>query len=282
VIATGKGRLIAVRDPNGYRPLCIGKNENGLAVASESCALDICGFEWLKDVAPGEVVVIENGKIARTEYLKNSDKKNGLCIFEFIYFARPDSTIDGQGVYAARYNAGKILATEHPAPTADIVCAVPDSGLAAAAGFADASGIPISTGFIKNRYVGRSFIYPTQELREIAVRVKLNPVSANIKGKSIVLIDDSIVRGTTIKKTVAVLKKAGAREIHLRISSPPFKHICRYGTDIHNEDKLIANKMDLDGIAKFVGADSLGYISLDGLKKACSDCNLPFCTACFK
>lgn len=281
LVLSGKGKLIAVRDPDGYRPLCIGKNDNGYAVSSESCALDSCGFEFLRDINPGEIVVIENGRITYEKTaLRYKNPNGGLCIFEYVYFARPDSVIDGLSVYEARYNTGKILAEEHPVQ-ADIVCGVPDSGLEAASGYAEKSGIRLAAGFIKNRYIGRSFIYPDQTQRDSAVTLKLNPLSAVIKGKRIILIDDSIVRGTTSEKIVKSLKNAGAKEVHLRISSPPFKHVCEYGTDIDNEENLIANKFEINAICRRIGADSLGYISIEGLKRACGKCVLPFCTGCF-
>ena len=281
IIASGKNKLIAVRDPNGFRPLCIGKNANGYAVSSESCALDACGFEFLRDVMPGEIVVIENGKITRESIeFTQKEEKRGLCIFEYVYFARPDSVIDGLSVYDARFNMGCVLAEEYPVD-ADVVCGVPDSGLDAAYGYSAKSGIPLISGFVKNRYIGRSFIYPTQTQRDSAVRLKLNPLTASIKGKRIVLVDDSIVRGTTSEKIVKSLKHAGAKEVHMRISSPPFKHTCHYGTDIDSEDNLIANKMSVEEICRKIGADSLGYISTNGLKTACRECALPFCTACF-
>ena len=280
-IASSTGKLVAVRDPNGYRPLCIGRNETGCIVASESCAIDACGFEFVRDVLPGEIVVMENGKITREGViLDKKDDANGLCIFEFIYFARQDSVIDGLSVYGARYNMGAALAREHPAD-ADIVCGVPDSGLDAAIGYAAESGLPLVTGFVKNRYIGRSFIYPTQTQRDSAVRLKLNPLSASINGKRIVLVDDSIVRGTTSGKIIESLKSAGAKEVHMRVSSPPFRFACHYGTDIDSEENLIANNTSLDGIRETIGADSLGYISIEGLKRACGNCTLPFCTACF-
>ena len=281
VIASSENKLIAIRDPNGYRPLCIGKNESGHAIASESCAFDACGFTFVRDMLPGEVVVIENGIIAHqgVTLAKNEDN-NGLCIFEYVYFARPDSVIDTLSVYEARYNMGFVLAEEYPVD-ADIVCGVPDSGLDAASGYSAKSGIPLMTGFVKNRYIGRSFIYPTQTERDSAVRLKLNPLSASIGGKRIVLVDDSIVRGTTSEKIVKSLKHAGAKEVHMRISSPPFRHTCHYGTDIDSEENLIANRMSLDKICGKIGADSLGYISIEGLKRACAKSALPFCTACF-
>jgi len=281
IIATSKNKLIAVRDPNGFRPLCIGKSAIGFAVASETCALDACGFEFVRDVLPGEVIMIENGQITHEGVkLQNSEEARGLCIFEYVYFARPDSVIDGLSVYDARYNMGAALAKEYPVK-ADVVCGVPDSGLDAAYGYSAGSGLPLVTGFVKNRYIGRSFIYPTQTQRDSAVRLKLNPLSASIRGKRIVLVDDSIVRGTTSEKIVKSMKNAGAKEVHMRISSPPFRHTCHYGTDIDNEENLIANKMSLEEIGKKIGADSLGFISIDGLKNACSKCALPFCTACF-
>ncbi|MCL2069770.1 MAG: amidophosphoribosyltransferase [Treponema sp.] len=280
-IATAEGHLFAVRDICGFRPLCLGKSENGIVVASESCAFDACGFEFFRDVQPGETVIIENGEIVNSVYTNKKRKPDmGLCIFEFVYFARPDSVIDNLSVYEARYNMGMVLSEEHPAD-ADIVCGVPDSGLDAAIGYAFASGLPLVNGFVKNRYIGRSFIYPNQDMRLSAVRLKLNPLRASIEGKRVVLVDDSIVRGTTIAKIVKSLKDAGAKEIHLRISSPPFLFVCRYGTDIRSMESLIANQMSLDEICRKIGADSLGYISIDGLKKACVKCSLPFCSACF-
>jgi len=281
VIVTSKNKLIAVRDPNGFRPLCIGKNGIGYVVASETCALDACGFEYVRDVLPGEVVIIENGKITHHGVkLEEKENDHGLCIFEYVYFARPDSVIDGLSVYNARYNMGVALAKEYPVE-ADVVCGVPDSGLDAAYGYSAQSNIPLITGFVKNRYIGRSFIYPTQTQRDSAVRLKLNPLAAGIRGKKIVLVDDSIVRGTTSEKIVKSLKNAGAKEVHMRISSPPFRYSCHYGTDIDSEENLIANKMSLEEICQKIGADSLGYINIDGLKKACEGCALGFCTACF-
>ena len=280
-IVCNDDKLIAIRDPNGFRPLCIGQNEQGFAVVSESCALDACDFKFVRDVLPGEVVVIENGEIKSEGIkLKNKEKDRGLCIFEYVYFARPDSVIDGLSVYKTRHNMGLILAEEHPVD-ADLVCGVPDSGLDAAGGYSEKSGIPLAAGFVKNRYIGRSFIYPTQTQRDNAVKLKLNPLAAGIRGKKIVLIDDSIVRGTTSEKIVRSLKNSGAKEVHMRVSSPPFRHTCHYGTDIDNEENLIANKMSLDEIGAKIGADSLGYISIEGLKQACGGCALNFCTACF-
>ena len=279
LVMSSDNKLIAVRDPHGFRPLCIGENENGIAVASETCALDSCGFKYIRDVEPGEVVVIKNGKIIYNEIVMKSPRKS-LCIFEYIYFARPDSVIDGLSVYEARVNMGRVLAKEHKVD-ADIVCGIPDSGLEPAEGYAMESGLPLMTGFIKNRYIGRSFIYPTQIQRENAVKLKLNPLKVNVAGKRLVLIDDSIVRGTTTAKVISALRSAGAKEIHMRISSPPFKHTCYFGTDIDNEEDLIANRISIDEIRKLIGADSLGFISTDGLKTACEKCKLTFCTGCF-
>ena len=281
VVLSSENRLITMRDPNGYRPLCLGTGPSGIAVASESCALDACGFTFLRDVLPGEVIVMENGELTHAEVaLHDRQEGAGLCIFEYVYFARPDSVIDGLSVYEARYRMGAILAEEYPVD-ADVVCGVPDSGLEAAIGYSAHSGIPLSPGFVKNRYIGRSFIYPTQDMRDSAVRLKLNPLAANVRDKRVVLVDDSIVRGTTSEKIVRSLKKAGAKEVHMRISSPPFRYTCHYGTDIDRADRLIANAMSIGEIGRKIGADSLGYIRLEGLKQACSGCKRPFCTACF-
>lgn len=287
LIATSENKLIALRDPSGYRPLCIGKNSMGYAAASESCALETCGFEFIRDVLPGEVIIFENGKLTcQGVRLKDSQnphsnkESGGLCIFEYVYFARPDSIIDGLSVYEARYNMGVILAGEYPVD-ADVVCGVPDSGLDAASGYSAQSGIPLVSGFVKNRYIGRSFIYPTQTERDSAVRLKLNPLTTNVRGKRVVLVDDSIVRGTTSEKIVRSLKNAGAKEVHMRVSSPAFRYTCHYGTDIDSEENLIANQMSIEEIRRNIGADSLGYITIEGLKKACIKCRLSFCTACF-
>ncbi|MDD6212533.1 MAG: amidophosphoribosyltransferase [Clostridiales bacterium] len=279
LIMSGDHKLIALRDPNGYRPLCIGENEYGICVASESCALDSCGFHFIRDVEPGEVVVIEDGRIIHSEIF-SAGKQEGLCVFEYVYFARSDSVIDKQSVYEARINMGRILAKEYPVE-ADVVCGAPDSGLDAAAGYSLESGIPLVSGFVKNRYIGRSFIFPSQAQRENAVKMKLNPLRPAVEGKRVVLVDDSIVRGTTSDLIIANLRNAGAKEVHVRISSPPFLHSCYYGTDVAEEGQLIANHLTLDEICKKIGADSLGYISIDGLKEACGNCVRKFCTGCF-
>ena len=279
VVLSSRGKLIAFRDGTGFRPLCLGKNAQGWAVASESCGLDSAGFTFVRDIQPGEMVVIGgDGSVESRMVLPG--RKKGLCIFEYVYIARTDSVIDGLSVYQARMEMGRQLAREFPVE-ADMVCGVPDSGLEAAMGYAEESGIPYGFGFVKNRYIGRSFIYPTQEQRDAAVRLKLNPLSVNVKGKRIILIDDSIVRGTTSAKIIQNLKQAGAKEVHLRIASPPVRHGCHFGTDIDSEENLIANQLTLDGICRKIGADSLGYISIDGLKKACTGCELSFCTGCF-
>ncbi|MBE5816838.1 MAG: amidophosphoribosyltransferase [Clostridiales bacterium] len=279
VILSGDNSIVAFRDPWGYRPLCIGENSNGIAVASESCGLDSQGFNFIRDIAPGEMVIIRDGKIV-TEKIVLTKEKRGLCIFEYVYFARTDSFIEGMSVFKSRFNMGKILAEECPAD-ADIVCGVPDSGLEAAQGYAAQSGLPLVPAFVKNRYIGRSFIYPTQSQRETAVKIKLNPLRVNVEGKRIVLVDDSIVRGTTSANIISALKSAGAKEVHMRISSPPFKHNCYFGTDVDNEENLAANRMTIQGICDSIGAESLGYLSIDGLKRACDECQLPFCTGCF-
>jgi len=279
IILTGDHKIVAVRDPSGFRPLCIGRNEIGIAVASESCALDSCGFTFVRDVEPGEVVIIENGEIISSTICLES-KRRGLCIFEYVYFARTDSVIDGLSVFEARHRMGAELAKEHPID-ADVVCGVPDSGLEAAAGYAKESGLPLVSGFVKNRYIGRSFIFPTQSQRENAVKLKLNPLRCNIEGKRIVLVDDSIVRGTTCALIIKSLKNAGAKEVHMRISSPPFRHTCHFGTDIDSEENLIANQISTEEIRQKIGADSLGFISIDGLVRSCEKSKMPFCTGCF-
>ena len=279
VVLSGDGKLIAIRDPNGYRPLCLGENDSGAAVASESCALDSCGFRFVRDIRPGEAVVLENGRVVHSELCLRAPR-HSLCVFEYVYFARPDSVIDGLSVYQARLNMGRMLAKEHPVE-ADVVCGVPDSGLEAAMGYSLESGVPIATGFVKNRYIGRSFIFPTQAQRENAVSLKLNPLRAAVEGKRVVLVDDSIVRGTTCARIVEAMRRADAKEVHLRISSPPFTHTCYFGTDIGSQENLIANQLSLKEIEKKTGADTLGYISVEGLLEACRGSGLELCTGCF-
>ena len=274
-------KLLAVRDPHGFRPLCYGKRTNGsFVVASESCALDAVGATFIRDVKPGEMIVFQADKPFEepVSYTENCGNKKSPCIFEYIYFARPDSVIDCIAVHDTRVRAGEILAREYPVE-ADVVVGVPDSGLDAALGYSRKSGIPYEIGLVKNKYVGRSFIAPSQDQRTDTVRIKLSPVRSVLEGKRVVLIDDSIVRGTTSKRIIGILREAGAKEIHLRISSPPFRHPCFYGVDIDSEDKLIANHHTPEEIAALTGADSLGFLPIESLKEM-SGCDL-FCSACF-
>ena len=280
LVISSPTKLIAVRDPNGFRPLCMGKLKDGSVVfASESCGLDAIGAKFERDIRPGEIVVVDKTGIkSDTSHCGKAPKK--LCVFEFIYFARPDSVIDGSSVHIARQRAGAFLALEHPVQ-ADIVIGVPDSGLDAAMGYAKQSGIPFGLGFIKNKYIGRTFISPTQDMRENEVNIKLNPIRSVVEGKRVVLIDDSIVRGTTCRRTIDLLRKAGAKEIHMRVSAPPFVSECYYGTDIDDKNKLIANHHTVDEIAEIIGVDSLGYLSLDDVVKLADNTQGGFCTACF-
>ena len=280
LVISSPTKLIAVRDPNGFRPLCMGKLKDGSVVfASESCGLDAIGAKFERDIRPGEIVVVDKTGIkSDTSHCGKAPKK--LCVFEFIYFARPDSVIDGSSVHIARQRAGAFLALEHPVQ-ADIVIGVPDSGLDAAMGYAKQSGIPFGLGFIKNKYIGRTFISPTQDMRENEVNIKLNPIRSVVEGKRVVLIDDSIVRGTTCRRTIDLLRKAGAKEIHMRVSAPPFVSECYYGTDIDDKNKLIANHHTVEEIAEIIGVDSLGYLSLDDVVKLADNTQGGFCTACF-
>ena len=271
-------KLIALRDPHGFRPLCYGVREDGTyVVASESCALSAVGAEFVRDILPGEILTIDSKGIS-------SDKRHcgtaprRLCIFEHIYFARQDSVIEGVSVHAARVRAGEVLAKAHPVD-ADIVIGVPDSGLDAALGYSRASGIPYGIGLVKNKYIGRTFISPGQDHRLDQVRIKLSPVSSEVSGKRVILIDDSIVRGTTSARIVTLLRNAGAKEIHMRISAPPFLHPCYYGTDIDSRDHLIACHHSVEEIARIIGADSLGYLPLEDLKELCG--TTEYCSACF-
>lgn len=269
-------KLICARDPYGFRPLCYGKTPDGMyVVASESCAIKAVGGEVIRDVEPGEILVFsKNGVVSRKEHCGKKPKK--LCIFEYIYFARPDSVIDGVSVHTARVRAGRVLAKTHPVD-ADIVIGVPDSGLDAALGYSEESGIPYGIGLIKNKYIGRTFIAPGDRLDK--VKIKLSAIKDAVKGKRVVLIDDSIVRGTTSGRIVKLLREAGAKEIHMRISSPPFLHPCYYGTDIDSEEHLIACKHTIPEIGRIIGADSLGYLPVHSLPKLTGNCE--FCDACF-
>ena len=269
-------KLICARDPYGFRPLCYGETSDGMyVVASESCALGAVGAKFIRDIEPGEILIFsKEGIVSRREHCGKKEKK--LCVFEYIYFARPDSVIDGQSVHTARVNAGKILARTHPAK-ADIVIGVPDSGLDAALGYSRESGIPYSIGLIKNKYIGRTFIAPND--RSNQVNIKLSAVEDVVKDKRVVLIDDSIVRGTTSGRIVSLLRSAGARQIHMRVSAPPFLHPCFYGTDIDSRENLIACHHSVPEIAEMIGADSLGFLPVESL------CELSgrggFCSACF-
>lgn len=280
LVISSPSKLIAVRDPMGFRPLCMGRMKNGAVVfASESCALDAIGARFERDILPGEIVIADkNGVRSLTEHCGRREKK--LCVFEFIYFARPDSVIDGSSVQTARQRAGAFLALDHPVQ-ADIVIGVPDSGLDAALGYARQSGIPYGIGFIKNKYIGRTFISPTQAMRESEVHIKLNPIRSVVEGKRVILVDDSIVRGTTSRRIVRLLRDAGATEVHMRISAPPFVGACYYGTDIDDPQKLIACNHTVEEIANIIGADSLGYLSLQDVVKLADKTEGGFCTACF-
>ncbi|MGN0115699.1 MAG: amidophosphoribosyltransferase [Acutalibacteraceae bacterium] len=281
LVIMSPSKLIAVRDENGFRPLCYGQTPDGAyVVASESCALDTVGAKLIRDLRPGEIVVFDkNGVRSITDHCDKAPEK--FCVFEYIYFARPDSVINGCSVHSARLRAGAFLALEHPCQ-ADVVVGVPDSGIDAAIGFSRQSGIPYGIGLIKNKYIARTFISPGQKSREDKVRIKLNPVADTVKGKRVVLIDDSIVRGTTCARIVNILREAGAKEVHMRVSAPPFIEPCYYGTDIDSREGLIANKFTVDEIAKEIGADSLGYLSVDNVTKLCGCGDTRgYCTACF-
>ncbi|GAA6513931.1 amidophosphoribosyltransferase [Merdimmobilis hominis] len=273
-------KLIAVRDPEGFRPLCIGEKEGAIIFASETCALDSLGAKYLREVDPGEIVVVD--KAGMRSIRTHCKGKGHVCVFEYVYFARPDSVVEGASVHEARQRAGAFLALESPVQ-ADVVIGVPDSGLDAALGFSKQSGIPYGVGFIKNRYVGRTFIQPTQAMRENAVRIKLNALSATVKGKRVVLVDDSIVRGTTSARIVKLLREAGATEVHMRISSPPFMHPCFFGTDVASRDKLIACRLNsVEEIAKEIGVDSLAYMKVEDMKKIAQvTTGCDFCVGCF-
>lgn len=280
LVILSSDRVIAVRDPNGFRPLCIGKTKDSYLFASESCALDALGAEFVRDVKPGEIVTAMDGTLTSTDIGVSAEP--GMCVFEYIYFARADSVIDGRSVEFARQQMGRYLAQEHPVE-ADLVIGVPDSGLSAAMGYSQQSGIPYGVGFIKNRYIGRTFIEPNQAQREKHVRIKLNPLAAAIKDKRVVVVDDSIVRGTTTANTISLLREAGAKEVHMRISAPPFMFPCFFGTDITDTEMLIATKHTAFEIARIIDADSLGYLSIESLKKlaAGSGNKKNLCMGCF-
>ena len=272
--------LYAFRDPHGIRPLSIGKlpDDRGWVVASETCGLDIVGAEFFRDVLPGEVIRINKEGFVHEQAIP--PRGRALCIFEFVYFARPDSVLDGQCVYLCRDALGRQIAREAPVD-ADLVIGVPDSGVPSAIGYAHESGIPYTEGIVKNRYVGRTFIQPTQTLRQRGIRLKLNPLSAALRGKRLVVVDDSIVRGNTSKQLVQMFREAGASQVHMRIVSPPVKWPCFYGIDTESQHQLIGASMSCDEIVEFIGADTLAYLSIEGLLACCKTGNPGFCTACF-
>ena len=280
LIVMSPRKLIGARDPFGFKPLCIGKRDNCYILASETCALDTIGAEFIRDVEPGEIVTISPDKgIESDKSLCISKEKHARCVFEYIYFARPDSIFDGTSVYHSRIMAGKFLAMDSPVE-ADIVTGVPESGNCAAMGYAMESGIPYATAFVKNTYVGRTFIKPKQKNRESSVQVKLNPIREVVKGKRVIMIDDSIVRGTTSDRIVKMLRDAGAKEVHVRISSPPFLYPCYFGTDVPSSDQLLAYNHTIDEICGIIGADSLGYLDINRLGELAGG-KLGYCDACF-
>ena len=275
-------KMIAFRDPNGFRPLCLGRTEEGAwAVSSESCALESIGASFVRDVLPGEIIILsKDGVGSNTRHCLPAAKRSA-CVFEYIYFARPDSVLDGASVHRARMRAGAFLAKEHPVD-ADIVIGVPDSGLDAALGYARESGIPYGVGVIKNKYIGRSFIEPSQGQREDAVKIKLNVIRETVAGKRVIMIDDSIVRGTTCARIVRLLREAGAAEVHMRVSSPPFRHECFFGTDVDSSDNLIACRYDtVEEIGEEIGVDSLGYLSVEATHRLADTAAVGFCDGCF-
>ena len=271
-------KLIGARDPFGFKPLCIGKRDNAYIITSETCALETLGAEYIRDIEPGEVVTITKDGIKSDTSMCLPKEQQARCIFEYIYFARPDSHIDGVSVYGSRIKAGRFLAMDSPVE-ADIVVGVPESGNAAALGYSMESGIPYAMAFVKNSYVGRTFIKPGQSSRESAVRIKLNVLKEAVEGKRVVMIDDSIVRGTTSNLIVDMLREAGAKEVHMRISAPPFLYPCYFGTDIPSSEQLIAHNRTVDEICKVIGADSLAYLKMERLSEMAN--GLPICTACF-
>ena len=282
LVLSSPTKLIAARDPHGFRPLCMGHLKDGSVVfASESCALDAIGAEFERDIRPGEIVVVDT-KTGELRSIKDHCGRpdTQMCVFEFIYFSRPDSIIEGSSVHEARKQAGRFLAQEHPVE-ADVVIGVPDSGLDAALGYSQESGIPYGIGFIKNKYIGRTFIQGSQKQRENSVRIKLNVVSSTVKGKRVVLVDDSIVRGTTSARIIKLLRDAGAKEVHFRVSAPPFKYPCYFGTDIPDQKLLVATGRTVDQINEIIGADTLGYLSTEHVVQLTQNANCGFCTACF-
>ena len=272
-------KLIAVRDPQGFKPLCMGRLKNDIVFASESCALDICGAEFEREIKPGEIVVVQDSEIKSMSY--SNGLPEAMCVFEYIYFSRPDSIVEGLSVHEVRENAGKYLALQAPVDC-DIVASVPDSGTDAALGYSKESKIPYDVVFVKSKYIGRTFIQNTQNLRQKLVAIKLNALKKSIEGKKIVLVDDSIVRGTTIAKIIKRLRRNGAKEVHMRIASPMFINICYFGTDIDDRESLIANNRSVEEIRELIGADSLEYLSLENLDKITEGATISgFCKGCF-
>lgn len=273
--------LIGARDPNGMSPLCLGKLDNGWVLASESCAIDSMNGTFIRDIRPGEIIIINDDGVLSFEFGEKTSKHT--CVFEYVYFARPDSIIDGIAVQDARVKMGAQLAKEFPVD-ADVVIGVPDSGLGSAIGYSKASGIPYAMGIVKNKYIGRTFIAPTQKERENLVFVKLNALKSDVEGKRVVVIDDSIVRGTTSRRLIQIIRRAGAKEVHFRVSSPRVKHPCHFGIDTPSKEELIASVHDVEHIRKEIGADTLAFISLDGMLNALKTCNpeqYGFCSGCF-
>ena len=279
LVVTTKDTLMGIRDPHGVRPLCLGKLNGGWVIASESCALDHLGAQFLREVDPGETVIINKEGLTSIQCAGDLPRP-APCVFEYIYFSRPDSILGGKLAYVSRQAMGAQLAREHPVE-ADVVIGIPDSATAAAVGFAQESGIPYSDGLVKNRYVGRTFIEPDQRFRELGVRMKFNPLPEVISGKRVVVVDDSIVRGTTTPHVLRLIRKAGAREVHMRVCAPPIRHPCYFGVDMATRRELLAANLSVDEIRKFIDADTLGYLSMEGLLKSVNGSGDTFCTACF-
>lgn len=280
VVMLNEKQLFAIRDPHGFRPLCLGKIGDGYVVASETCAFDLTGSDYIREIEPGEVLVIDDKGLRSYFPFKDQNKPKAHCIFEHVYFARPDSMVFGDNVAATRERMGINLAKEHPAE-ADVVIPVPDSGNFAAAGYARESGILLGHGFTRNHYIGRTFISPTESARAIKVKIKLNPIREMIQGKRVVVVDDSIVRGNTARSRVALLRKAGAKEVHMRISCPPHISPCYYGIDFPSKEELLACNMGMEEIKKFLDVDSLGYLSVEGMLAAAGREKSDYCAACF-
>ena len=272
-------KLIAARDKHGFRPLVIGQlSGGGYVFASETCALEVVGAKFIRDVKPGEIVQVENNVLS--VYQEGTEKPTGLCIFEYVYFARPDSVVEGQSVHHSRKIAGALVSKVSPVD-ADVVIGSPDSGLEAAMGYAEASGIPYGVGLMKNRYIGRTFIQPTQKERENSVKIKLNAIESTVRGKRVILVDDSIVRGTTSKRVVKILREAGATEVHMRVASPPYTNKCYFGTDNTEKRNLIAARTNVEGIREELGLDSIAFLPLEDMLKVAPDANCGFCIGCF-